>query len=88
MQRGGNALGLAVLEVSFFTVLGHAMGEGVGDSAAYVRAFACVVCWIIAMLVVVVGLLICSLRSATIGPPADKAGDGAGAHGIRRRARR
>jgi EmrB/QacA subfamily drug resistance transporter len=58
MQRGGNALGLAVLEVPFFTVLGHAMADGVGHSAAYVRAFACVVCWIIVMLVVVVGLLI------------------------------
>ena len=58
MQRGGNALGLAVLEVPFFTVLEHAMADGVGQSAAYVRAFACVVCWISVMLVVVVGLLI------------------------------
>jgi MFS family permease len=58
MQRGGNALGLAVLEVPFFTVLGHAMANGAGHSASYVRAFACVVCWIIVMLVVVVGLLI------------------------------
>jgi hypothetical protein len=58
MQRGGNALGVAVLGVPFFTVLGHAKADGAGHSAAYVRAFACVVCWIIAMLVVVVGLRI------------------------------
>jgi MFS family permease len=58
MQRGGNALGVAILGVPFFTVLGHAMADGIGHSAAYVRAFACVVCWIIAMLVVVGGLLI------------------------------
>jgi hypothetical protein len=58
MQRGGNALGVAVLEVPFFTLLARAMADGVGHSAAYVRAFACVVCWIIAMLVVVVSLLI------------------------------
>jgi len=58
MQRGGNALGVAVLGVPFFTVLGHAMADGVGHPAAYVRAFAVVVCWIIAMLVVVLGLLI------------------------------
>lgn len=43
MQRGGNAVGVAILGVPFFTVLGHAMAEGVGNSAAYVRAFACVV---------------------------------------------
>ena len=58
MQRGGNALGVALLEVPFFIGLGHAMADGTGHSAAYVRAFACVVCWISAMLVVVVGLLI------------------------------
>jgi EmrB/QacA subfamily drug resistance transporter len=58
MQRGGNALGVALLGVPFFTVLGHATADGIGHSAAYVRAFACVVCWIIAMLVVVGGLLI------------------------------
>jgi hypothetical protein len=58
MQRGGNALGVALLGVPFFTVLGHAMADGVGNFAAYVRAFACVVGCIIAMLVVVVGLLI------------------------------
>jgi EmrB/QacA subfamily drug resistance transporter len=58
MQRGGNALGVALLEVPFFTVLDHAMADGTGHSAAYVRAFACVVCWISAMLVAVVGLLI------------------------------
>jgi len=78
MQRGGNALGLAVLEVPFFTVLGHAMADGVGHSAAYVRAFACVVCWIITMLVVVVGLLIFQPPGRDDRWPADKAGrDGA-----------
>lgn len=57
MQRGGNAIGVAILGVPFFTVLGHAMAEGVGHSAAYVRAFTCVICWIIALLLVVVVLL-------------------------------
>ena len=57
MQRGGNALGVAVLGVPFFTLLGRAMADGVDHPAAYVRAFVCVVCWIVAMLVVVLGLL-------------------------------
>jgi hypothetical protein len=57
MQRGGNAIGVAILGVPFFTVLRHAMAEGAGHSAAYVRAFACGVCWIIALLLVVVVLL-------------------------------
>jgi EmrB/QacA subfamily drug resistance transporter len=57
MQRGGNALGVAILGVPFFTVLGYAMADGVGHSAAYLRAFACVVGWIIAMLLVIVVLL-------------------------------
>jgi EmrB/QacA subfamily drug resistance transporter len=69
MQRGGNALGVAVLGVPFFTVLGHAIADGVGHPAAYVRAFAAVVSWIIAMLVVVVGLLIWRPPGPTIGPP-------------------
>jgi hypothetical protein len=58
MQRGGNALGVAVLGVPFFTVLGRAIADGVDHPAAYVRAFTCVVCWIIAMLFVVLGLVI------------------------------
>ena len=58
MQRGGNALGVAGLGVPFFTVLAGAMADGVDQPAAYVRAFACIVCWIIAILVVVLGLLI------------------------------
>jgi hypothetical protein len=58
MQRGGNALDVAVLGVPFFTILGRAMADGVAQPAAYVRAFACIVCWIIAMLVVVLGLVI------------------------------
>ena len=66
MQRGGNALGVAVLGVPFFTVLGRAMADGVDHPAAYVRAFACVICWIIALLVVVLGLVI-------LQPPGDAA---------------
>ena len=58
MQRGGNALGVAVLGVPFFTVLGRAIADGVDHPAAYVRAFTCVVCWIIAMLFVVLALVI------------------------------
>ncbi len=58
MQRCGNALGVAVLEVPFFTVLRHALAAGAAQSAAYVKAFACVVGCILALLVVLVGLLI------------------------------
>jgi len=65
------------LEVPFFTVLGHAMADGAGHSAAYVRAFACVVGWIIAMLVVVVGLLILQPSGRDDRERAAKAGDGA-----------
>jgi hypothetical protein len=69
MQRGGNALGLAVLGVPFFTVLGRAVADGVDHRTAYVRAFACVVCWIIAMLVVVLGLLILQPAGGAVRGP-------------------
>jgi hypothetical protein len=52
--------------VPFFTVLGRAMADGVDHPAAYVRAFACVICRIIALLVVVLGLVI-------LQPPGDAA---------------
>ena len=69
MQRGGNALGVAVLGVPFFTVLGRAMADGVDHRAAYVRAFACVVCCIITMLVVVLGLLILQTLGGAVRRP-------------------
>jgi hypothetical protein len=55
--------------VPFFTVLGRAMADGVDHRAAYVRAFACVVWWIIAMLVVVLGLLILQPAAGVVRRP-------------------
>jgi hypothetical protein len=69
MQRGGNALGVAGLGVPFFTVLAGAMADGVDQPAAYVRAFACIVCWIIAMLVVVLGLVTLQIPRGAVRHP-------------------
>jgi hypothetical protein len=45
------------------------MADGFDHPEAYVRAFACVVCWIIAMLVVVLGLLILQPAAGVVRRP-------------------
>jgi EmrB/QacA subfamily drug resistance transporter len=67
MQRGGNALGVAALEVPFFLTLSGAGSSGLGQTAAYVQAFGAVAFWNVLMLFAVVGLLLL-LPDRTSGP--------------------
>jgi EmrB/QacA subfamily drug resistance transporter len=57
MQRVGNAMGVAILEIPFFNVLGHAQHDGTPLAQAYTSAFASVAAWLAVVLVVVVLLL-------------------------------
>jgi EmrB/QacA subfamily drug resistance transporter len=57
MQRGGNALGVAALEVPFFLTLSGAGSRGLNQTASYVQAFGVVALCNIVMLPAVVGLL-------------------------------
>ena len=57
MQRGGNALGVAALEVPFFLTLSGAGSRGLNQTASYVQAFGVVALCNIVMLLAVVGLL-------------------------------
>ena len=58
MQRGGNALGVAALEVPFFLTLSGAESRGLNQTASYVQAFGAVAFWNVLMLLAVVGLLL------------------------------
>ncbi|SEC99064.1 MFS transporter [Bradyrhizobium erythrophlei] len=58
MQRGGNALGVAALEVPFFLALSGAESRGLSQASAYVQAFGAVAFWNVLMLLAVVGLLL------------------------------
>jgi len=58
MQRGGNALGVAALEVPFFLTLSSAGARGLSQTASYVQAFGAVAFWNVLMLLAVVGLLL------------------------------
>jgi hypothetical protein len=58
MQRGGNALGVAALEVPFFLTLSSAGSRGLSQTASYVQAFGAVAFWNVLMLLTVVGLLL------------------------------
>jgi EmrB/QacA subfamily drug resistance transporter len=69
MQRGGNAVGLAVLEIPFAVSLDHAQVAGLSNSAAYVHAFMAVSACIVAMILVVITLLF-RLPLAASGAPA------------------
>lgn len=68
MQRGGNALGVAALEVPFFLTLSGAGPRGLSRTACYVQAFGAVAFWHVLMLLAVVGLLLL-LPGRTSGPP-------------------
>jgi hypothetical protein len=57
MQRGGNAIGMAVLEIPFAASLDHFRAAALPNSAAYVYAFMAVSTCIVVMIVVVLSLL-------------------------------
>ena len=57
IQRVGNAMGVAILEIPFFAVLGRAQHEGVPLAQAYTSAFASVAAWLATVLIAVVLLL-------------------------------
>lgn len=57
VQRAGNAIGVAVLQIPFFIVLEHALRSGASTTLAYADAFSALMLCIIAMLVVVATLL-------------------------------
>jgi MFS family permease len=65
MQRAGNALGVAVLELPFFIALDHAHAAGLTKAASYVSAFASVAGCIVIMLMVVIALLFLLPSDAT-----------------------
>jgi EmrB/QacA subfamily drug resistance transporter len=67
MQRGGNALGVAALEVPFFLTLSGAGSRGLNQTASYVQAFGAVALCNVLMLLAVVGLLLL-LPDRTSGP--------------------
>jgi MFS family permease len=67
MQRGGNALGVAALEVPFFLSLSGAASRGLSQTASYVQAFGAVAFWNVLMLLAVVGLLLL-LPDKSAGP--------------------
>jgi MFS family permease len=58
MQRGGNAVGLAALEIPFWASLDHARVAGVSNPAAYVHAFMAVTTCIVVMMLAVIALLL------------------------------
>jgi hypothetical protein len=57
MQRGGNAIGMAALEIPFAASLEHARVASLSNSAAYVRAYMAVSTCIVAMMFVVITFL-------------------------------
>lgn len=57
MQRAGNALGVALLEIPFFVALDRAHAAGKAQAVSYASAFASVAAGIVIMLTVVTGLL-------------------------------
>ncbi len=69
MQRGGNAIGMAVLEIPFAVSLDHARVAGLSNSTAYVHAFMAVSACIVAMILVVIILLF----RLPLAPPATPA---------------
>jgi EmrB/QacA subfamily drug resistance transporter len=67
MQRGGNALGVAALEVAFILTLSNAGSRDLSQTASYVQAFGAVAFCDVLMLLGVVGLLLV-LPDRTSGP--------------------
>jgi EmrB/QacA subfamily drug resistance transporter len=69
MQRGGNAIGMAALEIPFAVALDHARVVGLSNSAGYVHGFMAVSTCIVVMILVVITLLF----RLPLAPPATPA---------------
>lgn len=61
MQRGGNAIGMALLEIPFAATLDHARAAGFPNPVAYVHAFMAVSFCIVVMVIAVI-VLLCLLQ--------------------------
>jgi hypothetical protein len=72
MQRGGNAVGLAALEIPFWASLDHTRVAGVSNSAAYVHAFMAVTTCIVVMMLAVIALLLSLPLSPPVAPVAGR----------------
>jgi EmrB/QacA subfamily drug resistance transporter len=70
MQRGGNAVGMAVLEIPFAATLGHARVAGLSNHAAYVYAFMAVSACITVMVLAVIVLLFLLPLAPPVAPSA------------------
>jgi hypothetical protein len=57
MKRGGNAVGMAVLEIPFAAALDRGRVAGLSDATAHVHAFMAVSACIVIMMVAVIALL-------------------------------
>jgi EmrB/QacA subfamily drug resistance transporter len=68
MQRGGNAVGMAVLEIPFAASLDHARVAGLSNPAAYVHAFMAVSACIVVMILVVIALLFLLPLGSSVAP--------------------
>jgi hypothetical protein len=68
MQRGGNALGMAVLEIPFAASLDHFRAAALSNAVAYVYAFMAVTTCIVVMLVAVLGLLFVMPLPSPVAP--------------------
>lgn len=58
MQRTGNALGVAILQIPFFATLNRDLASGIGKTAAYTSAFASVASCVCLLAAGVLGLLL------------------------------
>jgi MFS family permease len=71
MQRGGNAIGTAVLEIPFAASLDHARVAGLSNSTAYVHAYMAVCACIVVMILVVITCLFASRLPRQLPRPQD-----------------
>jgi hypothetical protein len=68
MQRGGNAIGMAVLEIPFAAALDHSRAAGLSNPVAYVHAFMAVAACIVVMMFVVLSLLFLMPPAPPVAP--------------------
>jgi EmrB/QacA subfamily drug resistance transporter len=71
MQRGGNAIGMAVLEIPFAASLDHSRASGLSDPVAYVHAFMAVSTCIVVMMLAVLSLLFLMPLAPSVAPGAE-----------------
>ena len=68
MQRAGNALGVAALEIPFFATIDRAQAAGIGRAAAYIEAFGLVSSCVAVILAFVTALLFLLPRGRSAAP--------------------